>query len=195
MNVLWTIGVVASLLFAWVCLFHIIPSCLMSMFRYRLWRQRDGLAGEIRNGKFANPEQAECLVDLIERFIRLAPQFSAFRIALARESAAISREEPPATDFDLSGLDESEREIFESYREDFFKTVFDHVFFETPSGWLAVASVLLFAPVILLLQLIRRDDHDQWTLTDDARRRVSQGSVELARNGSFLPELATPHFV
>jgi hypothetical protein len=182
MNALWTLAVMASLLFAWICVVHIIPGSLMCMFRQRLWHQRDELAAEIRAGRFNDSEPAECLIDLMERYIRFAPEFSAFRVTIARTAARFG-DVPPPEPFSIETLLPAERLIMGTYMANFNETVADHVLFETPSGWLLILLSVLILPLMLLFEVlggrgVRRP-------LDDARRSASEGSMELARSKRF----------
>lgn len=217
MNAIWTIGVVASLLFAWVCLFHVVPSNLTSMFRFRIWCQRDELSAAIRAGEFSDVDQAERLLALMESFVRLAPQFSAFRITLARFSALSIRAEQPKM-FDISELPPEEQQRFRKRLEKFNDTVANHVLFETPSGWLVLAISLLLAPILIPRSRRRnrirgtrheapspvvagrppkKDSADGRLSTrhrrksgalDDVRKRASDEANKLAQDGLLVPD-------
>lgn len=182
MDALLTIAVIAVALFVWVCLFKVIPSALLSMFRYRLWRQRDALAEEIRTGKFEHRKQAEGVLERIECFIRLAGELSPLHIWLMRVSmAGVNVPEPKRLDF--SPLAPSERELLEKHLAKLSDALTDHVLFETPSGWM---TVIVGVPVGLFVIAVRRifdRDHYNGNLADGARRRVSEGSFELANRG------------
>lgn len=187
MNTILTIAVLASILFAWICVFYILPSSLMSMFRYRLWEQRDELATEIRNGAFADPHPAECLLARIESFIRQAPHFSALNIGLMRVSAKPVDKASFVDDLHFDDLTTAEREILEKRLLEFYKTVTQHVLLETPSGWLTTMVALPIGVTVLISRRLRHDPSG--TLADGARRRVSQGSLELAQKEPFAPTL------
>ncbi|HEY8082849.1 MAG TPA: hypothetical protein VIE64_04745 [Solirubrobacterales bacterium] len=182
MDVLLTIAVTAVALFVWICLFKVIPSALLSMFRYRLWRQRDDLAAEIRRGTFEHRGAAEGVLERIECFIRLAPELSPLHIWLMRGSAlGVDLPEPPQLDFD--GLSPKERDLLAKHLEKLSDALTGHALFETPSGWI---TVLLGLPIGLAVIATRRAlnrDHYEGNLAEGARRRVSEGSFELAARG------------
>lgn len=193
MNVLLTIGLIGALLFAWACVFYVIPSCLMSIFRYRLWRQRDELAADIRNGTFAHDGVPDRLVELIESFIQFAPEFSAARILLARLVEAWSDvPASPRETLDMSEMLPTEQEHLEEYLTKFNDTVGNHLIFETPSGWLFLLVCLLLSPILvpLMLYLVERYDGT----FHGPRRIAAEESIDVALNRPFGPA-ASPQFV
>lgn len=191
MSLLLTIAVIAVSLFAWVCLLKIVPDCLLSMFRYRLWRQRDALAAEIRSGVFDNDHAARQLLFRIECYIRLAPQLSPLHIWLMRISMMGVESEPW---LDLSGLTDEEREFIEVRKRELERTLGNHVLFETPTGW---GVVLMTFPIRILISLFRtRSKNGQGKRqrpSDEALRRASQASSELANRVRRPKGLTSQH--
>jgi hypothetical protein len=183
MNAILTIGVAASLLFAWVCIFHVIPNCLLSMFRYRLWRQRDELAAEIRNGSFDRVEAPEELVELMERFIQFAPEFSAVRVTLGRIIEGLSDVPAPREPLlDMSEMVPAEKENLERYLAKFNGSVGDHVLLETPSGWGVVLMGILLLPILIPVALLQlRNDGE----VQKPRKIAAEESIEVALNSPF----------
>src|SRR4051794_24687215 len=129
MDVLLTIAVIAVALFVWICLFKVIPSALLSMFRYRLWRQRDELAAEIRAGEFEHRKQAEGVLARIECFIKLAAELSPLHIWLMRGSmVGVDVQEQERLDFSALAVDE--HKVLERHLERLSSSLTDHVLFE-----------------------------------------------------------------
>lgn len=178
MDLLLITGVVAVSLFAWLTLFKIIPDCLLSMFRYRLWRQRDELAAEIRNGGYRNDQPARQLLLRIECYIRIAPQLSPLHIALMRLSMMGVEQEPW---LDLRGVTGSELRKLELRLHDLARTLGNHVLFETPTGW---GVVLMASPLWALMWVYRRIGRDgtgtRRRSLESALRRASEAASELA---------------
>lgn len=164
--------------FAWVCLFKLIPDSLMAMFRFRLWRERDELAVEVHRGVFTDSEPAEQIMRDIEGFIELAPQLSPLHIGLMRVSE-VGIAELETDHIRLGDLVPEERERLETRMRRVSQLVADHVLLETPSGWL---TLLLGVPVAVLVILFRRLNHKGYagTLVGGLRRRFSEGASELA---------------
>jgi hypothetical protein len=190
MNTLLMIGVVGSLFFAWVCIFHVIPNCLLSMFRYRLWRQRDELAADIRNGSFERTEAPEELVELMERFIQFAPEFSAARVTLGRIVEGLSDVPAPREPLlDMTEMLPEEQEMLGRYMTKFNDSVGDHVLLETPSGWGVVLIGVLLLPILIPIALhqLRKDGEVQ-----KPRKIAADESIEVALNSPFGKPKAQP---
>jgi len=168
----------SAVLFAWFCLFKVIPDSLMAMFRFRLGKQRDELAVEIHNGAFSNREPAEQVVQDIDGFIELAPQISPLHIGLMRVSE-VGIPEPEGEHIRLGELLPEERERLEARMRKIQQLLADHALLETPSGWL---TLLIAVPVALVVVLFRRlsDRAYAGTLVGGLRRRFSEGASELA---------------
>lgn len=168
----------AAVLFAWFCLFKVIPDALMAMFRFRLGRQRDELALEIHNDAFSDSEAAEQLVQDIEGFIELAPQISPLHIGLMRVSE-IGVPEPEAEHIRLDELLPEDRQRLEARIRKIDQLLADHALLETPSGWI---TLLIAVPVALVVVAFRRlsDGAYAGTLVGGLRRRFSEGASELA---------------
>jgi hypothetical protein len=178
MSVLLTFVAILVALFAWFCLFKLIPDSLMAMFRHRLWRQRDGIAAEIRNGVYSDAAPAERIMRDIEGFIVLAPQLSPLHIGMMRASEiGISR--PQGSRIGLADLRQEERESLEARMVKVSDLVADHAMLETPSGWL---TLLFGAPFALVVVLTRRLQQKGYagTLLGGLRRRFSEGASDLA---------------
>lgn len=188
MNVLLTLAVIASLMFVYISFVHIVPNALMSIFRQRLWKLRDELAAEVRANKFQNEEPAECMIELIERFIRLAPEFSAARVGLAKLLTRMSHLPRPVPMVSFEGLQGSEEQLLHSYGERFSATITKHILFETPSGWVFIAVSVVLAPILVPLRIwLERDREERPRLSEDVRERVTESAKELARSNRFVP--------
>jgi hypothetical protein len=182
-----TFLVIAVVLFGWFCLFRIIPNCLVSLFRYRLWRKRDALYDEVRTGKFHGTKQAYELVRDMEAFIEGAAELSPVNIGLLW---ATHRHMPtPDEVIDMKSMDARDRRRLTKHLIAFQKDIAKHVFLETPSGWILT---LLASPLIGLALLAsafqrmrnKRDD-DNGDFTDNAQRRIFWASLGLLQAGEY----------
>lgn len=193
MSLVLTIALVSVTLFSWVCLFKIIPDCLLSMFRYRLWRQRDELADEIREGAFDHDEAAREILHRIECYIRLAPQLSPLHIGLMRLSLIGVEIKDKSWIPDLSALSEAEQKVLLGRLEQLAETIGNHVLLETPTGWATILFGLILLPFALIYERIR-DGHGEFgKLVAEARQRASDGSSELAERRHFNGGLTSQH--
>lgn len=187
MTVLLTIAMFASLLFAWICLFNILPALLTSMFQYRLARQRDDLALAILKGEFEVSEPAERMVAMMGGFIQIASDITVFRALIARAATAVSR--PPISDeFDYGEATPEDRVDLERRFQAFSRTVSNHALFETPSGWAFVLIALVLALPLLALRAIRPSD---LTLKEELYEPISEGVRDLppsARDVDVVPD-------
>lgn len=181
MGLISGLAVIGVVLLAWVCIFKIIPDCMLSMFRYRLWRQRDDLAQDIRDGVFQHKEPALEVLGHIECFIRLAPQLSPLHILLMRLSMAGIETERASWKPDYRGLLEAEHHNLDQRLNRLERTIANHVLLETPTGWATVALGLFALPLALGIEILRdRRAAEPKILIEEARRRASEGSSELA---------------
>ena len=182
MTVLATPALIAVALFVWACFFKVIPNCLLSLFRYKLWRQRDELAREIRRGEFEHRKSAEMVLEEIECFIEGAPQLSPLNIGLLYLSAR-GVVVVPEDRLILRKLPADERARLESTLDDFHRSVAMHVLFGTPSGWLVVLLAVPMVPVVLFFRALANEGKQLPRLKADTRERVSQGSLALMSTG------------
>lgn len=182
MTVLTTFALIAVAVFAWACLFKVIPNCLLSLFRYKLWRQRDQLAREIRCGEYEHRESAEMVLEEIECFIEGAAQLSPLNIGLLYLSAR-GVVVVPEDRLILQKLPADERARLESTLDDFHRTVAKHVLIGTPSGWLVTFLAVPAVPVVLFFRALADEGKQLARLKADTRERVSQGSLALMSTG------------
>lgn len=155
MDALMTAIVIAVVLFGWFCLIWVIPNSLLSLFRYRLWRMRDGLYDEIRAGKFHGTKQAYVLVEDMECFIERAKELSPLNIALILLSHR-RLEVPKGEIIDMSGMDARDKRRLTKHLENFQIAIIKHVFYETPSGWILTLPALPFIAYAKLSAALRR---------------------------------------
>jgi len=177
MNVFLGFLAVSIVVAAWIILFKVIPDSLMAMFRFRLWKQRDDLAAELRESRFSEQAPAEKVIELVEAHIVLAAQLSPMHIALMRISE-LGMPEPTDGYIDLGALPSDERALLERRLERINQLVADHVLLETPSGWLTVVFGIPLAAVVVVFKRLKRNGYGG-TLIGGLRRRLSDGSREL----------------
>jgi hypothetical protein len=182
MTVLTTFALIAVAVFVWACLFKVIPNCLLSLFRYKLWRQRDQLAREIRCGEYEHRESAEMVLGEIECFIEGAAQLSPLNIGLLYLSAR-GIVVVPEDRLILQKLPADERARLESTLDDFHRAVAKHVLLGTPSGWLVTFLAVPVVPVVLFFRVLADEGKQLARLKADTRERVSQGSLALMSTG------------
>lgn len=175
MNTLLVLDIVALALFAWACAFLIVPLCAANMCRYRLWRIRDGLADAIRADAFEDCTQPDRIVSVIEGTIEHLPDLSALNVALFHLSGrSLSDGRPWRGAWRLDRMAAEDRERLKPHVDALERAVISHVFFGTPSGWLALAVV---APMALATELVKRltgKDGGGASLVHDARRHVRE---------------------
>ncbi len=181
MTLLAGIALVGAMLFSWVCLFKIFPDSLLAMFRFRLWKERDELAREVRLGSYAESKPAEQVVGLIEDFIELAPQLSPLHIGLMRLSELGMREEHVGY-IELKELLPDERSRLEARLRKVNDLVANHAMLETPSGWGILIVGLPFVPFAMIFLALRKLLKGGYggSLLGWLRRLFSEGSRELA---------------
>lgn len=173
-------ALVGLVVFAWYCAFKIIPTCLLSIFRYRLWRLRDEIVDEIRHGKYHGTKQPRALARDIECFIEGAPDISPLNIGLLFLSSWGVH--PPADDlFDFSDADRRDQRRLSKHVNEFQRTLTRHVFLHTPSGWLLIAPALPFMGLYKLKDILRRLRHKSRGdgIAQSAERLVVNASFEL----------------
>lgn len=197
MDALMTVVVIAVVLFGWFCLFRIIPNCLVSLFRYRIWRKRDALYDEIRAGKFHGTKQAYELVRDMEAFIEGARELSPLNIGLLL--LAHRRLPIPDEVIDMKSMDARDKRRLGKHLVAFQKEIVKHVFLETPSGWILT---LLASPLIALALLAsgvqrmrNKKGDDNGDFTDSAQRRIFWASLGLLQAGEYEHPAPLSHAV
>ena len=172
------LDIVGITLFAWFCVVKIIPSSNVSMYRYRLWRLRDRVADEVREGAFEDVAQPRQLVRFIEGIIVLAPELGAVKLAVMRWSC---RHVPDAEyPFSLEGLQPREREIMEARINELGALTVRRILFGSPSGWFLA---LILAPLALISSLVAHllgGAVDRGSVIEEARHRV-RDEIEVDR--------------
>jgi hypothetical protein len=171
MSALLTFDVVATALLAWCSLLWIIPSCNLSVFRYRLWQLRDRVADDIRQGAFDDDACAEEFLCFVEGAIRGAPDFGTVKLLIMLWA---TRGVPPPKPFDLEALSPADKALTERHLDELQMLGARHAILGSPSGWILIAVGFPVALVASLIARIRkgRDDDDKRSLIRDARSRV-----------------------
>jgi hypothetical protein len=164
------LDVVGITLFAWFCLVKLIPSCNVSMYRYRLWRLRDCLADDVLKGSFQDTIRAQKLVLFIEAVIVLAPQLGPVKLGVMRWS---SRHVPKSDDpFNLATFDPRDRKIVEARLNELAMFTARHILFGSPSGWILMFVLGVPALISSFLAYLLRGAPDGSSVIEGARHRV-----------------------
>ncbi len=170
MNTLLTIDLVAVALFAGFCVAKVVPSCNMSIFRYRLWGLRDRLVDQIRDGAFDDDERAREVLEFVEVAITAAPDIGAVKLLFARWSC---RGVPVSAPFRLDGLSANDKSLLGQYLNEFHHYLVRHILLGNPSGWVLTAVAFPVAFIATLVERARRrGDGDKRSLIGAARGRM-----------------------
>ncbi len=171
-TVLW-LNIVALALFAWACVFRLVPGYALSHHRYELWRLRDELADDIRRGAFSDQRQPRQILRLVERSIESLDDISTLNMLLFRVSLRGVRNWSPP--WDLAAADPADRAQLERQVECLENTLVKHALIGTPSGWLFIIVTLPVAIVVVTIEMMvqRRVLPDQTapTVVSDGRRQ------------------------
>lgn len=165
-------AVLTLALLAWAGAFKVIPYCALSMFRYRLWRFRDGLADDIRRGSFEDQTQPRIFLRLVETSIENANELSPLNMLLFRLSIVGMRE--PPRQLELNQISSAkDRERLMGKMAAFERMLIRHAFTGTPSGWFVTLGAV---PVAIIATLIAqlRGVADGETLIEGAKEYVSR---------------------
>ena len=174
-TVLW-LNVVALALFAWACVFKLVPGYALSHHRYELWRLRDQLADDIRHGAFRDQRQPRQVLRLMERSIENLDDMSTLNMLLFRLSArGVPEWSPP---WDLAAANPSDRKELERRIESLENVLVKHALLGTPSGWL---SMFVMLPIAIAATSVE-------VLTD---RRAIEDRVAGAAVSYHVPKPAT----
>jgi hypothetical protein len=170
MNALLTIVIVALALFAWACVFTVVPGCALSRSRYRLWRLRDRLVDAILDDTFEDPVEPQRFLLFVERSITCLPEMSALDLALFMFSSrgiVLTSVLP----WDLDRMKASDRAALEPMVWEVKLTVLKHLFTGTPSGW---CCLVVLAPILLPVVLYARlgGKRDGKSLVKDMKARL-----------------------
>jgi hypothetical protein len=178
MGAVLTVLLIATALWAWFCILWLVPRNLRSLFRYRLWRLRDGLATEIRAENFDEVREPRHLLDSVECFIEMAEELTPLRISLlilsARPAYVFDKETEDTYALSLAGLSRHDKDLLGRYVAEFNDAVTKHVFFGSPSGWLACIPFSPFFVAAKVMSLWQRRESD---LAYDVRRRTTAASL------------------
>jgi hypothetical protein len=156
MNFVLFILLLAWGLVAWLAIFMVVPSCMQSMFRHRLWRLRDNIVDQIRGDGLAEPGPFRDLVHEVECAIIAAPEVSPFRIGLLRAVSGNFMRDAKVESFDPENVHPSDRRLAEAYVAEFRAAFFRQLLFGSPSGWiLFLLLVVLTLPIALVRSVTR----------------------------------------
>jgi len=149
-----TAGVAAAL-----SLLVVIPWCLRSLFRYRLWRLRDSIVDGVHAGDLPVDDAAR-LLSRVDNTIRYAREITALNMFLVSAATrGLEEHEPP--------LDERLRE-YEGKWED---ATVRHVIYGSPSGWAVLIVGLVLTGVFFLVSWLPRVDTERPLQSLDDRLR------------------------
>lgn len=145
MNALLTINLILLFLAAWFSITKVLPSCATSRYRYRLWRQRDTLADEIRHGKFYSPDAARKVLALIDIAIEDAEDLSALNFILF--GWVFRKEEIPKDPLGLGDLTNYDHDCLSEHLRQVQSALLSKTLLGSVSGWLFTVAV---SPVVLV---------------------------------------------
>lgn len=177
MGAVLTVALVASVLWAWFCVFWLVPRNLRGMFRYRLWRLRDELADDIRSEEFERTDEPRRVLRAVECFIASADVLTPFRVGMILALAWPKRRmlEDGDQPLSLRGLSPDDKKRLGAYIKRFNTTVSHQIFVGSPSGWFLAIPAWLLAKVLRLIVRIRHQDGER-NGTYDVQRRTTEVS-------------------
>jgi hypothetical protein len=160
------------------------------MYRYRLWRLRDQVADDVREGVFQDATQPQRLVQFIEGIIVLAPELGAVKLAVMRWSC---RHVPDAEyPFDLQGLQPQDREIMQARINELGALTARRILFGSPSGWFLMLVLTPLALISSLVAHLLSGAVDGSSVIEEARHRV-RDEIEVDRALVLLGNRSTPN--
>lgn len=139
------------------------PAYIMSTTRYRLWRLRDKIVDDMRDGRVRDLPVVRQLRDASENLIRLAPHLTLmlwFHLEHMNSRSGY-RGQTKAT-LDMGGLTEAERSLCRHYQDELIRCLFTLLARTSLLGQLtALALTVLF----LLVGFVRKF-HQGWRAID-----------------------------
>jgi len=150
MTALAVVAVCVMALAAWVSIFVVIPSCARSFFRYRLWRLRDLVTDEIREGAYLDKHQPRLLVKEIDAGIFLGSQLSLFRLTLAALNWRNLEPHDEEEWFDLSAANAADSDRLRERSNELHYAFAKFMVLGSPSGWLFGAVMFPLALTVTL---------------------------------------------
>lgn len=121
-----------------------IPSCMRSVFRYRLWRIRDALFDEVTAGTIPDETVIDELITRIEHLIRLSRHVTLYKfITTGIITAWDLREHERYEDAKARTLPPECRQQIARYERQVGRAMATHLYFGSPSGWIGVLFVWL----------------------------------------------------
>lgn len=188
MSAVWTGVIVLWAVAAWFALTKVIPSCSVSLFRYRLWRIRDDLVDAIGQGAFTDDAAPKKLVADIEVFIRAAPDVNIITAGLHRWIGWGMDLSPDGDPFDFERAPKADRALLQKYADRFQGAFAKQVLLGRPSGWLLL---VVFAPsiagIVLVSQIKNRSGYGSFVRETKSHMRDEihiEPALELLRERS-----------
>lgn len=174
MGALLAVGISVMALLGWISIFKLVPACSISLMRHRLWRLRDQLVDEIRQGEYHDAVPAEILTFRAEAVIEHASKISMLNLALLRLSQKGAPELVDRLDLSMKSLSDDDRTRITAHLEEFETALFTRSMFGTPSGWIATLVSFPIFLVFFVRGIARalRGRQDGGSFTKLARDRI-----------------------
>jgi hypothetical protein len=198
MTTLLLLNVLALAITAWAVIFALIPACLRSLTRHRLWQLRDRVVDELLDGSYEDTEKPMQLVEDAELAIAYLERLSMFNFLVAK-LAASGLDLPTKAPLDLSGLSPSDRERLQVHLSEFQRALSKQVLLRTPSGWIITLALL---PLVLVITALRHlfgsRDSEGRSVIEDTKIQVRdevelEPALSLLRSRSAGPGRLTLH--
>jgi hypothetical protein len=142
-------------------LFAIVPQCLRSLFRYKLWAIRDEIFDAVMSGDLPNERIIRTFQRGVECMIRGSESitFTDFLFGTKAPQEWIKKTIKRTQD-EIEALPDLARERFKEIEDSLDKAVTVHLLFGSPSGWIftAIATIVILALAVPvgLYELIKK---------------------------------------
>lgn len=152
----WVISLSVATVAAWAIVVFFIPSCLCSMFRYRLWRLRDSVKDDVIYGRLPSHEFVNELLGVIESFILIANRVTLIQVFSLPGDRTDSARHQKALEEWAGKLNEQQNHLFLAHRTELKTIIVSRLLLGSITGWAFLVLLLPGIVLMLVRSLVQR---------------------------------------
>ncbi len=152
----WVVALSVACLGVWAIFMVFIPSCLCSLFRYRLWRLRDTVKDEILQAQLPDQEVVHEFLSVIESAILLAEKITLIQVLFLPVNERALHQQRRDSNRLIQQLDEGSRSRFLAHRKEFMGILILRLFIGSVGGWVFLVGLLPAIPIMLICRVVQR---------------------------------------
>ena len=152
----WAVALAIATLAVWTIFIVFIPTCLCSMFRYRLWRLRDAVKDDMLYGRLPDRAFIGEFLSMVEAFILVADKFTLIQVILLPSNEEETARRRNALIQSLKELGEEHLQLFKAYRKEFVEIIVMRLVVGSLTGWVFLTLLLPALLLMLACRLVQR---------------------------------------